>query len=551
MTNNVTQPVLPEARKSKKRTIQAVTAAAALATALGIIAPVLGAPTQAEAAVSYSSGTPVVSDSMSRLVLSGWGKASSSVSYTSSGSEFSVNGSRAQIALPASGKTSGVTASYNLQDVAATYKVSTNKLATTGAGIYSSLHARKSVAGDYRTTLRVSPGGIAYLELNRWTSSGMKSLRTPVKLPFKVEANRQINVKLQVTGKPSVDIRAKAWPVGTTEPSAWSATATDSSAQSLTGVGAVQASAFRGSNSPVAVLSYDDLVIAPLTAGTSVTPAPSPTPTPTPTPTPAPTPTPTPTPTPESGYLPSWGSPVWQDEFSGSLSKWTVRDDATHGVLSYDRAIIKKENAVTKDGVLSLQGRRMSEPVNKSGLREFSTGYLDSIGKFSQKYGRWEMRAQLPLTKNNSKGIWPAFWLRPDGAATGGEIDIMEAYGTPHTASTSFDPFNRSEGTLHYDQTGKSKTNSWIPVTDLSGGYHTWAFEWTPTGMTWLFDGKPYKTVSRAGNAAYEAAFETSAKFHVRLNMQYGSPYWGMPDSTTKDSADYKVDYVRAWSYKG
>lgn len=537
MTNDSSQQPLFQARTGKKRTILAIAAVAA--TTLSVMVPTLSAPTHAEAAVSYVEGKPVVSDAMSRSVSSGWGKASSSVSYNGSGSAFSVNGSRALIALPASGKTNGVSASYNLQDVAATYRVSTNKLATAGAGIYSSLHARKTVAGDYRTSLRVAPTGVAYLEVNRWTRSGMKTLASPVQLPFRVAAGKQVNVKLEVTGKPSVNVKAKAWPVGSAEPSAWSTSATDTSAKALTRAGTVQVSAYRGSNSPAATLAYDDLVISPLTAASSVAPSPAPTLPVAPSPAPAP------------GNLPGWGNPVWQDEFSGPLSKWTVRDDSTHGVLSYDRAIIKKGNAVTKDGVLNIQGKRMSEPVIKGGKREFSTGYIDSIGKFSQKYGRWEMRAQLPLTKGNAKGIWPAFWLRPDGAKTGGEIDIMEAYGTPHSANTKFDPFNRSEGTLHYDQTGKSKTNSWIPTTDLSGGYHTWAFEWTPTGMTWLFDGKPFKTVARAGNAAYEKAFETSAKFHIRLNMQYGSPYWGMPNSTTKDLAAFKVDYVRAWAYKG
>ena len=89
----------------------------------------------------------------------------------------------------------------------------------------------------------------------------------------------------------------------------------------------------------------------------------------------------------------------------------------------------------------------------------------------------------------------------------------------------------------------------------LSSAFHTWTFEWTPQGMKWLFDGQVYKTVDRANNPAYEAAFETNAKFHMRLNMQYGNTYWGMPDpnnsAVTKTYADYQVDYVRAWSYNG
>nr|WP_279402154.1 hypothetical protein [Arthrobacter sp. JCM 19049] len=282
-------------------------------------------------------------------------------------------------------KDQAVNTDYKLQDVVTTYKVSADKLASSGAGIYSSLHARKSTAGDYRATLRVSPRGVAYLELNRWTSNGMKGLAAPVKLGFSVAANQQVNIKLEVTGKPSVNVRAKAWPVGSKEPAGWNTSATDSSKEALTAPGTVEVSAYRGNKSPAATLSYDDLVIAPMKSTSAANTAPV-----------APT---TPPSSSSDGYVAGWGTPVWQDEFSGALSKWTVRDDATHGVLSYDRAIIKKENASTKDGVLTIKGKRMNMPVVKSGTREFSTGYIDSIGKFSQKYGRWEMRAQLPLTK--------------------------------------------------------------------------------------------------------------------------------------------------------
>ncbi|MEW1951428.1 glycoside hydrolase family 16 protein [Pseudarthrobacter sp902506025] len=245
---------------------------------------------------------------------------------------------------------------------------------------------------------------------------------------------------------------------------------------------------------------------------------------------------------------------AYDDEFNSlSPARWNVRDDATFGALSYDRAVIDSRNVRVADGVLHLEGKKLSRPVNKSEARWFSTGYADSAGKFSQKYGRWEMRARLPLTAGNSQGIWPAFWLRPDGGATDGEIDIMEAYGTPSAAPV--DPQDRAQGTIHYDQSGTNKSSSWISLTPgLSNQFHTWGFEWTPQGMTWLFDGKAYKSVKRFHNPAYEEAFETSAKFHMRLNLQYGSPYWGMPDphnsSVTKDYADYQIDYIRVWSYK-
>jgi beta-glucanase (GH16 family) len=403
------------------------------------------------------------------------------------------------------------------------------------------LFGRDSETGNYRATFRVLPTGKSVMEISRWKSGVGNVTLASVALPLAATAGQQFSLKLRVTGNTAPVIQAKAWVAGQAEPSNWSASFTDSSASAVTTKGMTSVSGYRGAGSQAMTLSFDDLVVRPLTAVSGSTAAPAP----------APTPAPAPAPGVDSA---SW-SPAYSDEFDGSsLAKWTVRDDSTHGVLSYDRAIISRNNARVADGVLHLEGKKLSSPVIKSGERWFSTGYVDTIGKFSQKYGRWEMRAKLPLTANNSKGIWPAFWLRPDGGATGGEIDIMEAYGTP--TAVSFNLQDRAESVLHYDQTGKNKTNSWIPVTPtLSSAFHTWTFEWTPQGMKWLFDGKLYKSVDRANNPAYERAFETNAKFHMRLNMQYGNTYWGMPDpsnsAVTKNYADYQVDYVRAWSYNG
>ena len=254
--------------------------------------------------------------------------------------------------------------------------------------------------------------------------------------------------------------------------------------------------------------------------------------------------------------LPDWGVPVYRDEFDDGLEQWTVRDQATHGSLSYDRAIIRKEQVAVRNGILKITGERLDHPVPGKEDRPFVTGYVDSSSTFSQKYGRWEIRGRLPLTPGSSLGIWPAFWLRPDEGATEGEIDIFEGYGTSESAPYGFTTANRTQASLHFDQSGKNKTSGWTPaIANLDTTFHTWAFEWTPEGMAWYIDGLVYKTVNRTDYPGYDAAFSTEAEFHMRLNLQYGSEYWGYPDphnsAVTMNPALFEIDYVRAWAFKG
>lgn len=63
----------------------------------------------------------------------------------------------------------------------------------------------------------------------------------------------------------------------------------------------------------------------------------------------------------------------------------------------------------------------------------FSSGWVDTEGRWFQQFGRFEVNASLP--SREATGIWPAHWLMPNPATAtpkdvcwpvGGEIDIME-----------------------------------------------------------------------------------------------------------------------------
>lgn len=293
-------------------------------------------------------------------------------------------------------------------------------------------------------------------------------------------------------------------------------------------------------------------------------PKPEPTvPTPTVTPTVEPTtPTPSPTiPTPApSGRCSTLNDPsarvlTFSDEFNGTSvdsSKWRVRDN---DYLSFDAAYLKKENVSVKNGALTIAGRRMSAAKTVSGgqsKRWYSTGYLDTIGKFSQEYGRWEMRAKLPTDNTKTRGVWPAFWLRGD--KTAGEIDVMESYGSPSTQAR-YNPSSSYQATLWQDTNLGPKAGKWTAWAHqdwqthspaVYEGYHVYGVNWMPDCLQFTIDDTVFATVSKKDVPWMASAF--SGPFNIRLNMQVGSSYWGMPDEThTKDAFDYVVDYVRVY----
>jgi beta-glucanase (GH16 family) len=96
---------------------------------------------------------------------------------------------------------------------------------------------------------------------------------------------------------------------------------------------------------------------------------------------------------------------VWQDEFNGRKldgKKWNVllREQSKHGELQYyvpDEVYLEKGNL------------RIRSQVRNFGSMKYTSGRLDTRGKFAPVYGRFEIRAKLP----SGKGLWPAHWIYP------------------------------------------------------------------------------------------------------------------------------------------
>ncbi|MBD8488026.1 glycoside hydrolase family 16 protein [Echinicola sp. CAU 1574] len=193
-------------------------------------------------------------------------------------------------------------------------------------------------------------------------------------------------------------------------------------------------------------------------------------------------------------------------------------------------------NAEVKDGVLTITARKEEREGNR-----FTSARLVSKNKGDFLYGRFEVKARLPV----GKGTWPAIWMLPTdweygGWPESGEIDIMEHVGydqdrvhiTVHTES-----YNHKKGT----QVGKNKL-----VNHASQAFHLYRVDWTPYAIRGYIDDKLLFTFTNEGSGY--ASWPFDKKFHLLLNLAIGGDWGGTEGiDETIFPATFKIDYVRVY----
>ena len=228
--------------------------------------------------------------------------------------------------------------------------------------------------------------------------------------------------------------------------------------------------------------------------------------------------------------LPGWEL-TFVDEFEGEkldYSKWTPKDP--WGIVRNDelQAYILKAFSMEK-GVLKIHCENV--PAFYDGAkRDYRSGMMTTSGKFSQQYGRFEIRCRIPA----GKGLWPAFWMLPDPPAWPPEIDVLEILGEePDKVYMSHhwsDPENPEGKTLA--TTGEFKG------VDFSDGFHTMAVEWEKGTIRWYVDGVERHQVN-SDPVPDQPMF-------LLVNLAVGG--WAeAPAPETKFPAEFEIDYVKVW----
>ncbi len=213
--------------------------------------------------------------------------------------------------------------------------------------------------------------------------------------------------------------------------------------------------------------------------------------------------------------------PTWSDEFSGSAldgSKWFAQNVAWP--YNNESEFYRPQNVAVGGGLCTITSLRQS-----FGGKPYTSGRIETGGRFNQLFGKFEFRAKLP----KGKGIWPALWLLPDGMWPP-EIDIMELLG---------DNPNKVYFTNHWGTSSDvhSYGSSFIGP-DFSADFHTFCVEWWPDRLDFTIDG------------SIKSTHRTSVprnSMSLIINTAVGGIWPGYPDASTVFPQTLQVDWVRVY----
>jgi beta-glucanase (GH16 family) len=173
------------------------------------------------------------------------------------------------------------------------------------------------------------------------------------------------------------------------------------------------------------------------------------------------------------------------------------------------------------DGVASITARSFTYADTQYAWGQpYSSGMLNTEGLFAQKYGYFEMKAELPTTA----GAWPAFWLAQQPFIPGTEADILE-----HLAMYPNVSYARS------DDNGYVLGNSYYNP-DPSG-FHTYGMLWTPTLTTFYVDQLAVMQIN--------TPLSWDKPMALIINLALGG--WGGPVDADGLPTQMKLDYVRVY----
>jgi beta-glucanase (GH16 family) len=208
------------------------------------------------------------------------------------------------------------------------------------------------------------------------------------------------------------------------------------------------------------------------------------------------------------------------DEFSGTTLNtalwntqypWGSANNGDGSIETFQPA----NTAVNGQGQLVLTAK-------KSGSA-WTSGQVNTFGKFSIEDGVYEIRAELP----NAVGTWPAFWALPADGSWPPEIDVVEAYGSqPGIADMTY----------HWGDSSNPQQQD--KESNLSTSYHVFDAEVTSSAITWYIDGVKQWSFTNTKDIAQ------LKPLYLVADLDIGGS-GGKPGSGPYSES---IDYIRAWT---
>lgn len=236
---------------------------------------------------------------------------------------------------------------------------------------------------------------------------------------------------------------------------------------------------------------------------------------------------------------------VWSDEFTDTLDtkKWSFHKGSgcpnLCGWGNNELQYYTDKNHSFVDGNLVIEAKK--ESISGS---EYSSTRIHTDNKFEVKYGRIDIRANMP----SATGSWVALWLinkdysiaaPAEKWPSGGEIDIMEYlgesknkfFGTAHFGS---DLSNHKYNSTYYTTTGEN----------FDEIFYVFSIVWEEDKITWLINNEEYKTFTPSNTNGQPYPFND--EFFLILNLSVGGNLPVTPVAS-EYSAYLIVDYIKVF----
>jgi beta-glucanase (GH16 family) len=128
-------------------------------------------------------------------------------------------------------------------------------------------------------------------------------------------------------------------------------------------------------------------------------------------------------------------------------------------------------------GTLRLVAQREPTPgISQKGAPEeyeCRSGMITTYPGFNFEYGYVQVVAKIPF----GNGLWSAIWLAAANKKWPPEVDILEHWHSD------------AQGKVYLHPLSGVRQGGPVSMPNLSQGEHTFALKWTPTQLTWYYDG--------------------------------------------------------------
>ena len=239
---------------------------------------------------------------------------------------------------------------------------------------------------------------------------------------------------------------------------------------------------------------------------------------------------------------------IWSEEFN-------VNGPPDPAVWSYDLGASgwgnnELQNYTNSPNNVQVQNGHLVITARRQG-NNFTSGRIRTQDKLTFLYGTVEARIQVPDLQD---GLWPAFWTLGNSFGTigwpnCGEIDVMEMGASAAIARNEVN--RRVYSTAHWEFNGNRSSYglSRLNATNVTGSFHVWRLEWTPTRLTTYIDGQWIWTMDISNPGSFGGEEFHAPHFFI-VNLAVGGNYpgiWNSGGITAPMPAEYRVDYIRVY----